>query len=466
MSESLAQRAIDHGRQRFDTYFEDLLQLLRIPSVSTDPSYETDLRRCVDWILGEMGRIGLENCRSIPTEKHPVIYGDWLNAGPDRPTIIIFSHYDVQPVDPIELWESSPFEPQIREGKLYARGVSDTKCSVWASLKAIEAVLSVNGNLPVNVKIVYEGEEETGSPSMPAVLQAHKSLFKADALIILDGPFAPERPMIVYTRRGIIAAEVSIQGPGHDLHSGAYGGTVHNPLQLLGQIIGSFHDEAGRVQIPHFYDEAQQLGSEEFEAMQEVWQLDQARWEDGAGVDHFWAESIGTKAERLTALPTLEVNGVWGGYTGPGMKTVIPAKAGFKVTLRLVANQDPHEIAGRFKEHVLSFSCDTLDLHVAIMHEAWPLTMPREGSVVEAVQRAHESVLGKRALLVRGGGTQPCGGLFQRELDLQMTGMNLGSGGNAHAPNEFFNIPDLSTIVDLMIHFLYHFADVMTQSGE
>ncbi len=461
MTTTSAQKAIQQAQQQFDPFLASFFDLLRIPSVSTDPAYKADLERCADWIVAEMSRIGFNHCRAIPTSGHPVIYGEWLEAGPDRPTVIVFSHYDVQPVDPLDLWETPPFEPTSREGKLYARGTSDTKCSVWANLKAFEAILETEGKLPVNVKFFLEGEEEMGSPSMPAFVRANTALLQADALLICDGPFNPEQPVIAYTRRGIVAAEVTVSGPDHDLHSGGYGGTVHNPLHLLGKIIGSFHDEQGRVQIPGFYDRVRQLDAAELVAMQETWQLAESKWEAGAGVTRFWGETIASRPERVTALPTLDVNGMGGGYQGPGTKTIIPARASFKATMRLVADQDPHEIGQLFRDYVLSFACDTLDIEVNILAEAWPLTMRHDDPVVEAVKRAHESALGRPAALVRGGGTQPSGGLFQRELGISLAGIGLGSGGNVHAPNEYIYEADLPTIIELMIHCYYHLAETM-----
>jgi acetylornithine deacetylase/succinyl-diaminopimelate desuccinylase-like protein len=388
-----AQKAIQHAQQQFDPFLDSFLDLLRIPSVSTDPAYKTDLERCAGWIVAEMTRIGFNNCQAIPTAGHPVIYGEWLQAGPDRPTILVYAHYDVQPVDPLDLWESPPFEPTSRDGKLYARGAQDDKSGVWANLKACEAILATEGKLPVNVKLFFEGEEEMGSPSMPAFLQAHKALLAADALLLCDGPFNPEQPIIAYALRGVVSAEVTVSGPDHDLHSGVYGGTVHNPLHLLGQIVGSFHDELGRVRIPGFYDRVRQLEAAELTAMQETWQLTGPKWEAEAGVTRFWGETIASRPERLTALPTLDVNGMGGGYQGPGMKTIIPARAGFKATMRLVADQDPREIGQMFRDYVLGFACDTLDIEVDILAEAWPLTTSRDDPAVEATQRTYETAL-------------------------------------------------------------------------
>jgi acetylornithine deacetylase/succinyl-diaminopimelate desuccinylase-like protein len=460
MSTPLARKAIEYAQAHRKQQMEGYQELLRIPSVSTDPAHKADIERCADWLVAEIDRLGFKNTRKIPTDGQPVVYGEWLEAGEDRPTILIYAHYDVQPIDPLDLWETPPFEPTIRDGKLYARGAIDDKSGVWINLKAIESILAVDGRLPVNVKLLFEGEEESGSPHMQPFVTAYKEMLKADALFLCDGPFAPEQPAITYSLRGLTAAEVTVSGPDHDLHSGQFGGAVHNPIHFVGKIIASFHDETGRVQIPGFYDKVQKLTDEEMIAMQDSWEITRSRWEAQAGTSRFWAGEIATTPERVTALPTLDVNGVWGGYQGPGSKTVIPSTAGFKATMRLVADQDPVEIGELFREYVFSFAPDTLDVEVTFHSDSWPLDMGLDNPAIEVVQRALEARLGQRAVLKRGGGTIPIGGMFQRELGMHISGFSLGSGGGGHPPNEHIIEEDFYLAIELAIQFYYESSDL------
>jgi acetylornithine deacetylase/succinyl-diaminopimelate desuccinylase-like protein len=451
-------QAIAHAQAHRQQYMAGFHELLRIPSVSTDPAHREDIARCASWLVEEMERIGLHHCRQIATDGHPVVYGEWLEAGAERPTVVIYAHYDVQPVDPLELWLSPPFQPTSRDGKLYARGSTDDKCGIWANLKAIESMLAVNGRLPVNVKLFFEGEEEMASPHMAPFVAAHKELLAADALLLCDGPFNPEQPTINYALRGIVTGEVRVSGPDHDLHSGKYGGTVHNPIHVVGQIAGSFHDEVGRVQIAGFYDRVRSLDAAELVAMEEAWEIKGPKTRADAGVEQFWGEEIASFPVRQTALPTLDVNGIWGGYQGPGVKTVLPAEAGFKATMRLVADQNPEEIARLFEAHVMGFARDTVAIEVEAKAEGWPVTMPFDGPLAEAVRGALAATTGKEVLMVRGGGSIPIASAFQQELGIAMSMLGFGSGDNAHAPNEYLNEADFYMGIDTAIHCYHNLA--------
>ncbi|MCC6804754.1 MAG: dipeptidase [Anaerolineae bacterium] len=453
-----AQKAIEHAHAHHETYMASYLELLRIPSVSADPAYKADLERCADWIVAEMARIGFHNCRKIPTTGHPVVYGDWLDAGADKPTVVIYAHYDVQPVDPLNLWVTPPFEPTFRDGKLYARGAVDDKSGVYTNLKALESIFAVDGKLPVNVRLFFEGEEESGSPNMQPFVAANKDLIQGDLLILCDGGFEKDQPTIVYTGRGIIGADVTVTGPDHDLHSGGYGGIVHNPLHVVGKIIGSFHDENGRVQLPGFYDAVRTLSDDELANIQKVWELTGEQFLAQSGTKHYWAEPMGSIPVRGTALPTLEVNGIWGGYQGPGTKTVIPSKAGFKVTMRLVNDQNPDEIAEMFTNYVLGFASDTAAIEVKILTRAYPFSGLFEGAGVEAVQQALVATTGKRALMERTGGSIPIAGMFQRELGIPITHLGLSAGENIHSPNEYVRVDDFYLCMDTAIHLYYNLA--------
>lgn len=458
---SAIERAIEHSRAQRDAYLKGYQELLRFPSISTEANYKADLERCADWIIAEMGRIGLKNGRKIATAGHPMIYGEWLQAGDDKPTILVYAHYDVQPVDPLALWETPPFEPSIRDGKLYARGSQDNKNGVWGNLKTFESILATEGRLPVNIKVIFEGEEETGSPSAEAFVRANKDLLAADAMMMSDNSFDPDKAVISHTARGIVAAEVTLRGPDHDLHSGTYGGVVHNPLHVVGKIIGSLHDEAGRVQIPGFHDRVQPLDAEKRAQMMETYNLFGEEFETKAGVEHFWGETIAPIPERGTALPTLDVNGISGGYQDAGMKTVIPSEASFKVTMRIVPDQDPKEIAQLFTDYVESFNSETVQVSVKVQAAAWPVTISGDGPALEAVQRGFEAVIGTRARRIRGGGSIPILGMFQRELGLPIIPLGYGSGENIHSPNEYTQVDHFFLGIEKAIHTYYYLAETM-----
>jgi acetylornithine deacetylase/succinyl-diaminopimelate desuccinylase-like protein len=455
-----AQNALDYAHAHHEPYMAGFQELLRIPSVSTDPAYKADLERCADWVVAEMQRIGFRNCRKMPTTGHPVVYGDWLDAGADKPTVLIYAHYDVQPVDPLNLWVTPPFEPSIRDGRLYARGAVDDKSGVFVNLKALESILAVDGKLPVNVKLFFEGEEESGSPNMYPFVAAHKDLLKADLLILCDGGFDKTLPTITYAGRGIVGAEVSVTGPDHDLHSGVYGGVVHNPLHVVGKIIGAFHDAEGRVQLPGYYDPVRKLSDSELANLELVWAHTGEQYLAQSGAQHYWAESLESIPVRGTALPTLEVNGVWGGYQGPGTKTVIPSKAGFKVTMRLVSDQDPSLIAETFTDFVMGFASDTISIDVKILAQGYPFLGLFDGAGVEAVQKALVATTGKRALMERTGGSIPIAGMFQRELEVPMTHLGLGAGENIHSPNEYVRVDEWYMAIDTAIHLYYNLAEL------
>lgn len=459
MTSENIKKAIAHAHDQSDTYVDGFYEFLRIPSVSTDPKYKADIERCADWVIDEMKRIGFNNCRKIATDGQPVVYGEWLDAGDDAPTLLVYAHYDVQPIDPIDLWDSEPFEPTMRDGKLYARGVVDDKCGVWLNLKAFESIFATDGKLPVNVKLFFEGEEECGSPNMQPFVEAHKDLLAADALVLCDGGFSSEAPDQMYTARGIVAAQVKVTGPDHDLHSGMWGGAVHNPLHHASKIIASFHDDDGRIAIKGFYDSVKKLSDEEYQSMLDVWTEIKDEYTSTSGTDNYWGEAVAPIPERLTALPTLDVNGLYGGYQDAGVKTIIPSEATFKVTMRTVADMHPADVAKLFTDHVMSFATDTIKIDIEILVEAFPFTCLFEGPLVDAMQNAHESVLGKQAKLVRGGGSVPIGGMFQNELNMDILALGLGSGGNIHSPNEYMNFGDFQKAMDVMIHFYYQAAD-------
>ncbi|MBM7844876.1 dipeptidase [Herpetosiphon giganteus] len=438
---------------RHDQLLARFNELLRIPSVSTDPAFAADVQRCADWLVGDLQRIGFANCQAIATAGHPVVYGEWLKAGPNAPTILVYAHYDVQPVEPLELWETPPFEPRLQDGKLYARGSIDDKCGAFANLIAFEALLETTGTLPVNIKVVFEGEEETGSPAMEPFVREHKELLAADLMLICDGGSEPDQPLMFYTARGIIGAEVKVTGPSHDLHSGLVGGAVQNPIHVVGTIIAALHDQTGRIQIPGFYADVQTPSKTEQGLMaaqeQEFFEMLKSQ----TGREKFWANDLGSLVARTTALPTCDVNGVWGGYQGAGSKTIIPAEAGFKVTMRLVADQDPHAILEAFSQFAQSFASETAEVVVTKGPTSYPVNLLYDGPVIEALQAAFEATWGKPATLYRQGGSVPIMGMFQRELGMNLATLGFGTGENGHAPNEYLLVDEFFRGVATAIHF-------------
>lgn len=452
-------QSLAYARQHQDAFLEQFREFLRIPTVSADPAYRADVQRTADWIVAELQRIGFRRCQAIPSQGHPLVYGEWLEAGPACPTLLIYAHYDTQPVDPLELWVTPPFAAAVRDGKIYARGAIDDKAGVHVNLKAAESILATSGRLPVNVKFLFEGEEESGSPSMLEVVQRYKELLKADVLIISDGGSMENEPLVFSSARGIVSAEVLVTGPVRDLHSGSYGGVVHNPAHLVGRMIAALHDENGRVQIPGFYERVRPLSPAElaYLATLEPALLAEARNE--TGLEHFWGLPEYTFQERQTALPTCDVNGLSGGYQGPGSKTIIPAQAGFKASMRIVADQDPEDIAEKFSAFIRSFACPTLKIEVQITSKSWPFQGLVDGPVLEAIHRSFQATYGKRATLYRQGGSVPIIGALQSELGIPLTNLGYGSGGdNGHAPNECIPIHCYFREIATAIHFFHNIA--------
>ncbi len=452
MTDSM-QNAIDYLQETQDKMMEDYKELLRFPSISADPAHADDVRACADWIVGQLAAMGFDKCEAIATAGYPVVYGEWLKAGADKPTILVYAHYDVQPVDPLPLWHSEPFEGRIQERKIFARGASDNKAGVWGNLKTFEALLRTNGELPVNIKIMFEGEEESGSPSIEAFVKANKERLKADMLLNCDGDFAPDDPRLYYGGRGMVTAEVQVRGPKADIHSGLYGGLVENPLHVAGRIIGAFHDDEGRVQLPGYYDKVRGAGAEDKARIDAGFQEEVLK--EGAGVDQFWAGAIAPAAERATVYPTCDITGMWGGYQGAGNKTIIPAEAGFKVTMRLAPDQDPREIADALKEYVEGFATNTIDVECHIGELAWYFELVTDGPWLEAVQAAIEATIGKRAQLVRTGGSIPILGVFNRLIGLPITAFAYGEGEGIHSPNEYLKLDSFYTSLEAAVR-LYH----------
>ena len=431
---------IDFINVNRERYLDELKAFLAIPSISALPQHAGDVKRCADWCADEMRRIGMQNVKLVETPGHPVVYGDWLGA-PGAPTILFYGHYDVQPVDPLELWQSPPFEATIRDGEIYARGSADDKGQVFMHFKAIEAHLKQNGKLPVNMKIILEGEEEVGSVNLDNFIRDHKSELGADVVVISDSPmFARGVPSICYGLRGLVYFQIDLRGSSTDLHSGSFGGAVANPAFVLSQILAQMKDRGGRVRIPGFYDDVVELQEEERKAWAALPYNEKAYKKD-FGIPKVFGETGYTTLERTWARPTFEVNGLLSGFTGEGAKTVLPAVAMAKVSMRLVSNQTPDKIAELFEAHLRDITPKTMTLTMTRMHGGKPWMTSYDNPFVQAAGRAIERGFGRKPVFTREGGSIPVVSTFQEELGLPSVLFGVGlPDENAHAPNEKLDV--------------------------
>jgi acetylornithine deacetylase/succinyl-diaminopimelate desuccinylase-like protein len=429
-------KVIDAINLHRDRHLEELKALLAIPSISALPAHAGDVRRCAEWCRDEMSRVGLQNAELVETGGNPIVYGEWLGA-PGRPTILFYGHYDVQPVDPLELWESPPFEATVRDGEIYARGAADDKGQVFMHLKAIQAYLQEQGSLPVNLKVMLEGEEEVGSVHLDDFIRARKAQLAADVVVISDSAmFARDVPSICYGLRGLVYFQIDLRGSATDLHSGSFGGAVANPAFVLAQMIAQLKDRGGRVKIPNFYDEVRALTEEERQAWASL-PFSEKKYKKDFGIPKLAGETGYTTLERTWARPTVEVNGLLSGFTGEGAKTVLPAVAMAKISMRLVPDQDPDVIAKRFEDYVRDIAPGTVELKVTRMHGGKPWVASYDNPYMQAASRAIEKGFGRPPVFTREGGSIPVVSTFQEELGLPSVLFGVGlPDENAHAPNE------------------------------
>ncbi len=446
--------ALAHARAHKDRHLAEYRELISIPSISTLKENKADVLRAAHWLAEQLKQLKMERVEIMLTPGHPIIYGEWLKA-PGKPTILVYGHYDVQPVDPLNEWESDPFGAEIRGDFIYARGASDMKGQIFAQLKAMESI-AAQGDYPVNIKYLLEGEEEIGSPSLPAFIDEHKDLLRCDAVLNCDaGIHDKDTPAIMYSLRGLAYFELEIRTAKKDLHSGMFGGSVRNPLHVLADVISAMHDEKGHVTLPGFYEKVRPLDDEERELLKQVPYSDVA-WTDMAGTQMCFGEEGYTTVERIGARPTLEVNGVWGGFTGEGAKTVLPARANAKISTRLVADQDPEAVEGQLR----AFLTEHLPADVSWSlhkHSAGPgSTMDRKSIYMAAAGDALKTVFGRPPVFKREGGSVPIVGLLQKKLgvDSVMLGFALPDDG-IHGPNEKQYLPNFFRGIETYIHYLY-----------
>ncbi|WP_422124081.1 dipeptidase [Planococcus sp. X10-3] len=442
-------------QERRGEHLEELEKFLRIPSVSSLSEHKEDMLTAAEWLVKAFQKAGLENVKIDETGGHPLVYADWLHAE-GKPTVLVYGHYDVQPVDPLHLWESPPFEPQVRDNKLYARGASDDKGQTFMHIKAAEALLQQNGELPVNMKFIIEGEEEIGSPSLPAYVEKNKNALEADIIVISDtGMQGPGRPAVCYGLRGLAGIQIDVKGPKGDLHSGLYGGAVQNPLHAIVEILESFRDKEGVIQVEGFYDDVLPVSDKEraeFAALE--FNLEDEKRD--LGITEDFGEQGYSFVERTWIRPTLELNGITGGFSGEGIKTVLPAEASSKITCRLVPNQDPDDIIAKLKAHVEAHKPAGVSVEITEFDKGKPFLTPFDHPAIQAAGRSYEKIYGVPTAFTRMGGSIPIVAAFDEILERPVVLMGFGlASENFHAPNEHFHLENFDKGLRVICDYLF-----------
>ncbi len=451
-------RALEYARQNHERFLTELKEVLTIPSISTDPEHQADIRRAAEWMAAQLRSLGMEKVQIMPTGGHPVVYGEWSGAGKSAPTVMIYGHYDVQPADPLELWQTPPFEPNVRGDLLYGRGSADMKGQVLASLKAVESVLRA-GDLRVNLKWLIEGEEEIGSEHLDEFIKQHKDMLKCDFCLNPDaGILSSDKPSITTGLRGLAYFELRVFGPGKDLHSGLFGGIVHNPAQVLAELIAGMHDKKGRILLPGFYDNVRKLSKQEHADFARL-PVNNKLYLQQTGAPALWGEAQFTAPERLGARPTLEVNGLLSGFTGPGSKTVLPAWAMAKISCRLVPDQTPADTIKLMRQYLKEKAPKDVRWELTFLHGAGAALVSQDNAGVQALAKAMQTVWGRRPYFLREGGS--IGVVVQLQehvgVDSVLTGFALPDC-DAHSPNEKLHLPTWTRGIETLIHFFYNLA--------
>ena len=454
------QRFIQENKQRF---LDELVELLKIPSISADPAYNQDVLDTAEKTAQFLTQAGVDNVEVCETEGYPVVYGEKI-IDSNLPTILIYGHYDVQPPDPLDLWESGPFEPVVKktdihpDGAIFARGSADDKGQYFMHVKAIEAMIKSN-ELPCNVKFMIEGEEEVGSESLAGFLKKNKEKLANDVIVISDTSLvAKDVPSLCTGLRGLSYVEVKVKGANMDLHSGLYGGAVPNPINVLCDMIGQLHDENGKINIPGFYDDVDELSAEERAEMAKV-PFDLEAYKKSIGIKNIHGEKGYVTNERNSIRPTLDVNGIWGGYTGEGAKTVIPSIAQAKISMRLVPDQDPEKITNLFIEHFKSIAPDSVEVTCTPHHGGLPYVLPIDGKGFEAAKNAMTKTFGKETIPFRSGGSIPIVALFEQELGSKSVLMGFGLDSDViHSPNEHYGLFNFYKGIETIPYFFENFA--------
>jgi len=448
--------ALSYVRQNKERYLAELREVLTIPSISTDPDHKADMQHAAEWMSSQLRSMGMNNVQIMPTAGYPVVYGEWLGAGQSAPTVMLYGHYDVQPPDPLELWVSPPFEPEVRGDYMFGRGSADMKGQVLACLKAVESIVRT-GQLPVNIKWLIEGEEEVGSENLDAFIQEHKELLASDFCLNADaGILAEDEPSITTGLRGLAYFELRVYGPSKDLHSGLYGGIVHNPAQALTELIAGMHDAKGRVTLPGFYDKVRKLSQKERQGFARL-PLRKKLYLQQTGVPALWGEPNFTPPERVGARPTLEVNGLLSGFTGIGSKTVLPARAMAKISCRLVPDQTEAETTKQLRAYLKQKAPKDIRWELEYLHGAGAALTSIDSPGVQAMRQAMKEVWGKEPHFLREGGSIGVVVQLQRHLkvDSVLSGFALPDC-DAHSPNEKLHLPTWYRGIETLVRFFYH----------
>ncbi len=456
-SETARTWAREHG----DEFREQLFEMLRIPSLSGDPTFAADVRRMAEWLSAHMQDLGLDKVTVMETAGHPVVYGEWMGAGADRPTLLVYGHYDVVPAAMEDGWDTDPFEPVVKDGKVYARGATDDKGQLFIHVKALEAFLKTSDAAPVNVKFLIEGEEEVSSPNLTPFIEEHLELLDADVCVISDSSMrAIEEPAITHSLRGMTYIEVEVRGPREDLHSGFFGGATHNPALALVEILGSLYNEDGTIAAAGFYDDVVELTGPEREMIAKG-AMSEEQFREATGVPAVWGDDRYTIKERISARPTLDINGIWGGYSGPGPKTIIPASAGAKVSSRLVGNQDPDRIFEVLKAHIESVTPPTVDVEVRLLTTGKPALIPFDLPEMQAAARAYERGWGHAPVFTRGGGSIPVVADIVDKLGIPVVMMGYGLDTDGlHSPNEHYSLEMFERGIETAIVYMDELAQL------
>lgn len=452
---------INENKEKF---VEELKEFLKIPSVSTNPENKNDVRECAEYVENELKLIGLENVKIYETPGHPIVYGEWLKAGSDKPTVLIYGHYDVQPVDPVNLWTDPPFSPTIRGENIYARGSADDKGQVFIHMKSIQAHLLNNKSLPVNIKFLVEGEEEIGSVNLDSFIDKNKDLLKCDYVIVSDtAMFDYDVPSICYGLRGLAYMQVEVTGPNRDLHSGSFGGAVDNPINALAHIICKLKNDQGKILIDGFYDDVLNLSEKERIEYSKL-PFDEKKYKEGLGIDELFGEEGYSTLERASARPTLDCNGIWGGFQGEGAKTVLPSKAAAKISMRLVPNQQPEKIENLFIDYVKKIAPKSVKINVKSLHGGKGAITPIDSPAMDAAVEALKKGFGKEPLFTREGGSIPVVNTFQTLLKAPTILLGFGlPDENAHSPDEHLNLNNFHRGILSISHYFNELSKIKKQ---
>ena len=450
-----------YSRAQGDTFLKQLYAMLRIPSLSGDPAHAGDVRAMAEWLAAHMQGLGLAKVAVMETAGHPVVYGEWLGAGPDKPTVLVYGHYDVVPAALEDGWDTNPFEPVVKDGRIYARGATDDKGQLFIHVKALESYLQTSGAAPVNVKFLIEGEEEVSSPNLAPFIEAHLDLLAADVCIVSDTSMPSiEAPAITHSLRGMTYIQIDLEGPKEDLHSGLWGGAAHNPALALVEILGKLYNPDNTIAVPGFYDDVVPLTEAEREMIAKT-DMSEEQYKATTGVPAMWGDKRFTIRERLAARPTLDINGMWSGWAGPGPKTIIPSKAGAKLSSRLVANQDPPTIFQKLKQYIEAITPDAVKLDIQLLTEGRPALIPFDIPEMQAAARAYKTGWGYEPVFTRGGGSIPVvadiGDMLK--IPVVMMGYGLDSDG-LHSPNESYSIEMFQRGIETAIVYLDELAQL------